>query len=74
MPSPALAFMQWLAGDRQNRINRSNTSNGNTAVGIPVLEKALVDTASRNAVPTRPQGLPTKVTMVPDGGTVEEHD
>jgi hypothetical protein len=26
MPSPALAFMQWPAEDRQNRINRSNTS------------------------------------------------
>src|SRR5580704_5708244 len=25
MPSPALAFMQWPAEDRQNRINRSNT-------------------------------------------------
>jgi hypothetical protein len=66
--------MQWPAEDWPNRINRSNTSNGNTAAGIPVLEKALVDTASQDAVPTRPQGLPTKVTMVPDGGTMEEHD
>ena len=26
MPSPALAFMQWLVEDRQNRINRSKHS------------------------------------------------
>ena len=30
--------------------------------------------ASRDAVPTRPQGVPTKVTVFPDGRTVEEHE
>jgi len=30
--------------------------------------------ASRDAVPTRPQGVPTKVTIFPDGRTMEEHE
>jgi hypothetical protein len=30
--------------------------------------------ASRDAVPTRPQGVPTKITVFPDGRTVEEHE
>jgi hypothetical protein len=29
--------------------------------------------ASRNAVPTRPQGVPSSITIYPDGRTVEEH-
>jgi len=29
--------------------------------------------ATRNAVPTRPQGVPSSVTIYPDGRTVEEH-
>jgi hypothetical protein len=30
--------------------------------------------ASRNAVPTRPQGVPTKVTIFPDGRMLEERE
>jgi len=30
--------------------------------------------ASRDAVPTRPQGVPTKVTVFPDGRTQEERE
>src|SRR5712691_3369500 len=29
--------------------------------------------ASRDAVPTRPQGVPTKITIFPDGRVLEEH-
>ena len=29
--------------------------------------------ASRDAVPTRPKGVPTKITIFPDGRVVEEH-
>jgi hypothetical protein len=30
--------------------------------------------ATRDAVPTRPQGVPTKVTVFPDGRTLEERE
>ena len=30
--------------------------------------------ANRDAVPTRPQGVPTKVTLFPDGRTLEERE
>jgi hypothetical protein len=30
--------------------------------------------ATRDAVPTRPQGVPTKVTIFPDGRTLEERE
>jgi hypothetical protein len=30
--------------------------------------------ASRDAVPTRPQGVPTKITIFPDGRVLEEHE
>ena len=30
--------------------------------------------ANRDAVPTRPQGVATKVTIFPDGRTMEEHE
>jgi len=30
--------------------------------------------ASRNAVPTRPQGVPSKVTIFPDGRMLEERE
>jgi hypothetical protein len=29
--------------------------------------------SSRDAVPTRPQGVPTKITIFPDGRVLEEH-